>query len=269
MPHPIHHVEMICERCEVRVKLNDMPLLRLVGSGDEAEWFAPPCNPYLVGSNNMVEVEVHPLRDENGEPSDLGEAVVELAVRRYAAGEPVAPGVGDALLEMKVHDELKERIREAAEEEEELELPQVFFYMFDNEGPSFAAELHDAEPFDDQEAVRDYAIALRDMAGARDAAGLLAEMEPKVQAYMAAYDHPRDPLVASLDEGLKEILAVGVRTDFERAEVELEACCGGRVWAVRRPGHEPLLATEPDDDGNTMQIEVIVGPREGALKIVR
>lgn len=269
MGHPIYHLEVICERCEVRVNLNDMPVVHLRAL-EEPEWFAPPVNPYLVGSENMVDISVWPVTGPDGTPVDLSEARVEVAVRRFEKGEPVAPGTGDAVLEARVHDELPPRIREAREAEEELDIPQTFFHLFDNEAVSFAAELRDTEPFDDEEALRDYAIRLRDIAGARDAAALVAEMEPKIQAYMAAYDEPRDPFYQSLSSGMRdELLAQGVRTDFERHEVELEPCCGGRVWALRRPGRAPLLQTEPDEEGSTMQIEVLVAPRDGALKVVR
>lgn len=269
MGHPIYHLDIICERCEVRVALNDMPIARL-RAVTEAEWFAPPVNPYLVGSENMVEIEVHPVISPDGEPIDLAQALVDVAVRRFEKGEPVAPGTGDPVLEVAVHTELAERIREAREEEEELEIPQTFFHLFDNEAISAAAELRDAEPFDDEGALRDYAIRLRDIAGARDAAALVAEMEPKIQAYMAAYDEPREPFYDSLLGGMRdELLAQGVRTDFERDDVLLEPCCGGRLWILRRPDGGPFLQTEPDAEGSTMQMEIVVAPRDGALKIVR
>ncbi len=274
MGHPIYHIEILCERCEVRVALNDVPVGRL-RSVDEPEWVAPPINPYLVGSENMLEVSVYPATPPHEvgadeAPIDLSQARIEVVVRRFEKGEPVVPGTGQPVLEVAVHDELAVRIQEARDDEEELEIPQTFFHLFDNEAVSAAPELRDADPFDDEEALRDYAIRLRDIAAARDAAALVAEMEPKIQAYMAAYDEPHQPFYDSLLAGMRdELLAQGVRTDFERGDVLLEPCSGGRLWTLRRPDGGPLLQTEPDPEGNTMQMEVVVAPREGALKVVR
>ena len=36
MGHPIHHLEVICLGCEVRLKLNDVPLMRLVSPGPDS-----------------------------------------------------------------------------------------------------------------------------------------------------------------------------------------------------------------------------------------
>lgn len=266
MTFPIHHLEMICRGCVVRVKLNDMPFMHLRAPGPDAEWFAPPINPYLVGEGNVIEVEVSPL----SEGGDLASAEVELAVRKYGKGEAVAPGQGPVVIAVAIHDELRERIRQARENEEELEIPQTFFESFDNEGPSFSEELLEGEPFTDEGALRDYAIRLRDLALAKDASGLLAEMEPKIQAFMAAYDEPREPFVESLGAGLREeFLPAGIDGDFGRDDVMLTPACGGRIWSLQRPGGAPLLQTRPDDAGNTMQHEILVGPREGTLKVVR
>jgi hypothetical protein len=270
MGTPIHHLEVICLGCEVRLKLNDLPLMRLVAPGPDAEWYAPPINPYLVGEGNVVELEVRPLLDADGNPIDLGRARIELGVRKFEKGDAVAPGTGTPVLDVNVHEELQQRIAEAKERDEELEMPQSFFHVFDNEGPSFSAELMESEPFTDENALRDYAIRLRDLAAARDADALLAEMEPKIQAYMVAYEEPRELFVESLGTGLRtEFLQANVITDFAKGDVELESCCGGRIWHLKRPGGAPLLQTAPDDAGNTMQFEIYAGPRDGAPRVVR
>jgi hypothetical protein len=265
MTHPIHHLEIICRGCEVRVKLNDMPIARLRAPGPDAEHFAPPINPYLVGEENVIEIEVAPL----AEGDDLGKAEIDLAVRKFAKGEAVAPGQGPAVLEVAIHDELRERIREAQENDTELDLPQTFYQSFDNEGPSFSEELLESTPFTDESALRDYAIHLRDLAAQKDADGLIAEMEPKIQAFMAAYDEPREPFYESLLSGLRdEFLPAGIDADFGRDDVMLAPACGGRLWNLTRRG-APLLQTRPDENGNTMQHDILVAPRDGALKVVR
>jgi hypothetical protein len=272
----LHHLEVICQGCRVRVRLNDMPFADLVADDpDQPEWYAPPANPFLVGADNVVEVAVEPLGAPDDPRDALEAAEIELAVRHFAKGDPVAPGAGDALLEVRVHDELRAHIREAREreargEDGELELPQTFFYVFDNDRPDFSAEISDAEPYDDEAALRDYAIQLRDLAVAGDAAGLVAEMEPKIQAYVTAYEEPRDFFRDHLLEGLRdEFLPSGIEAGFERDDVELEPCCGGRIWALYRPGRQPLLQTPPTPEGSTKQLQILVAPREGGPKIVR
>lgn len=273
----IHHLETICDGCRVSVRLNDLPMMALVADDpDQPEWYAPPANPYLVGSDNTVEVSVMPL----GEPEDprdaLEKAEIEVAVRHFGKGEAVAPGSGPTVFSAAVHEELRERIQESREreaegdEEEEFELPQTFVFLFDTEGPEFAAELRDAEPHDDEAALRDYAIHIRDISAAGNATDLVAEMEPKLQAYAHAYDETRDAFHANLFPGLRdEFLPLGIEAAFERDDVELESCCGGRVWALRRPGGLPLLQTPPTEEGDTSQMEIFVAPREGELRIVR
>lgn len=267
--HPIHHLECKIERCALRVRLNDVPVVELLAT-TQPEWFAPPINLYLIGEENMLELEVAPLPRDDGSPGDFADVSVEGAVRVYAKGSAVAPGEGPVVLELAVMAELQARIEEAKEREEELEAPQAFVFVFDSAGPSFDAELTDAEPYDDEGALRDYAIQLRDAMRAADVAGMTAEMEPKVQAYALAYDMAADVIRQSLADVLSgEYLPLGFETAFERDEVELAPVAGGRLWELRRPGGLPLVQTPPDADGNTMQIPIVVAPRDGALRVVR
>ncbi len=252
MTHPIHHLECKIERCALRVRLNDVPVVDLVAT-TQPEWFAPPINLYLIGEENMLELEVAPLPRDDGSAGDFADVSVEGAVRVYGKG-----------------DELATRIREAKERDEELESPQTFVFVFDNAGPSFEDELLEAAPFDDADGLRDYAIRLRDAMRSSDTAGLAAEMEPKVQAYALAYDDSADRIRQSLIEVLeREYATLGFVTDFERDDVELVPAAGGRLWGLCRPGGLPLVQTPPDPDGNTMQIPIVVGLRDGALRIVR
>ncbi len=270
MGHPIYHLDLRVERCRARVSLNDVPVATLEANGDQPEWFAPPINPYLVGADNELAVEIYPAVTPEGEPIELSEARVELAVMRVEKGRAVAPGEGDRVMEWTSEAELAERIDQAREDEEELEIPQTFVMIFDNEAVDFAAELRDAPPFDDEQALRDYAVVLRDLVGARDAGGLAAEMEPKVQAYARAYDDSADLIRDSLVSVLRDqILPAGPVTGFEAADVQLESHAGGRVWEMRQPDGRPLVASDPDPDGSTYQIPIYVSLRDGALKVVR
>ncbi|MBZ0118211.1 MAG: hypothetical protein K8H88_14510 [Sandaracinaceae bacterium] len=270
MGHPIYHLETKIEHCSVRIRLNDLTVVTLATTGDQPEWFAPPLNPYLVGEENMLEIDVTPIPNQDGSPGDFSKVVVEGAVRRYEKGEPVAPGSGPVALELAVMAELPQRLEDARDRGEEPEIPQVFYFVFDNEGPDFSQELGEADPYADEAALRDYAIRLRDLMRARDASALATEMQPKVQAYAAAYDDD----AGRIGESLREVLQAhyvprGLETEFERDDVELVACCGGRLWELRRPGGLPLMQTPADADGGTMQIPILVAPRDGTLRVVR
>jgi hypothetical protein len=268
---PIFHLDLRVERCRARFALNDLPFGELVARTRQPECFAPPMNPYLAGMANIIEVEVWPSTTPDGAPIDLSEAVVELAVVRVEKGDPVAPGEGHRVATFEVRPELLARIREAEEEDEALEHPQAFFFIWDNdEGPNFAPELRDEAAFDDEGALRDYAILLRDLVRAGDVDGLVAEMEPKVQAYATAYADEAPRVRASLAEVLRDrILPAGPTTAFERDEVQLESLINGRMWALRKPDGRPLVSTEPDGEGGTYQIPIVVGLRDGGLKVVR
>lgn len=270
MSHPIYHLDMRVTKCVVTFSVNDMPLGELSSQGPNAESFAPPMNPYLVGSSNMLQIEVIPVVGLDLEHVDLGEAQIEVAIVRAMKGDPVAPGEGDQVAVYSFGDELRARIAQAKEDEEELELPQRFFEIFDNEAVDFASEVRDGEPFDDEAALRDYAVVIRDLVASSNAAGLAAEMEPKVQAYATAYAEDGALIRASLVESLTaEIFPAGCVTDFTRDEVQLEPLCGGRIWEIRRPNGRPLVSSDPGEDGGSFQIPILVAPRDGVLKVVR
>ncbi|GAB5549142.1 MAG: hypothetical protein RLO52_09105 [Sandaracinaceae bacterium] len=284
-PKTIHHLEAIVSGCRVEVLLNDMPLIALEATDpDQAEHFAPPANPYLLPSDNMVEVQVWPLVsvDAEGAPVDardaLAEAEVFVNVPIAGRGDPIVPGAGPFVLETQVHDELRDRIRESREREAEgedpdFDVPNVFFLLFDAnpEGPppDFSDELRDAEAFADLEALKDYAIRLRDLALAQDADGLVAELEPKIRAYARAYAETEDFFRDDLRAGLATVFLPAGIEPFERDEVEPVSCCGDRIWWLRRPGGKALLQTAPAEDGSFKRFEILVAPRDGALKIVR
>lgn len=261
---PLYHLETKIERCTVHIKLNDITIVELT-AGDTPEWFAPPLNPYLVGSGNVVTIDVFPAPE-----MDLGRAEVTAIVRRYEKGDAVAPGNGPVVVELTVMPELAARIADARENEVELEIPQSFLYVFDNEGPAFGAELNDAAPIADEGALRDYAIQIRDLMSARNAAGLFDQMGPKVSAYALAFDDDPNRIAQGLMDVLtREYAPRGFETDFERDDVELIAHAGGRIWELRRPGRKPLIQTPPDAEESTYQVPAYVGLTADGLRIVR
>lgn len=265
MGHPLYHLELVVRGCRAELRLNDLPLISLTPSDEMPVTFAPPINPFLVGELNLVDVDILPMLDAEGAPiTTFADAEISGNVRRFEKGDIVAPGAGDVVAEFAIPDDLKERVRE-----EGLELPQQFTHIFANEVIDFTAELGDAPAFSDREALIDYALRLRDLAAARDAAGLLAEMDPKIHAWVAAYDEPYQAFADSLRTELAAFVALPLVVDFDRDEIELRSCCAGRLWELRRTPGQPLLQSEPDADGAVTQFPIVVAPRDGRLRVVR
>ncbi len=262
MGHPIYHLEVDAKTCRVEIRLNDFPVLSLTAETDTPANFAPPINPWLVGELNMLDVTLHPIVGASG-ASTFEDAYVWGNVRRFEKGDIVFPGSGDQITEITIPDELKEQVRE-----EELELPVSFTLIFANEVIDFSDEMSGAPAFDDPAALTDYAIHLRDLALADDVDGLLAEHESKVQAWVRAYDEPEQVFRDSLRGELASFAAASIEP-FERGDVELAPCCGGRIWEIRRAGALPLLRTQPDADGARTNFAIYAAPRDGALRIVR
>lgn len=263
MGHPIYHLEADIQLCRVEIRLNDFPVYSLAALTDTPATFAPPINPWLVGELNILDVTIFPVERAAG-PSKLDDASLTGNVRRFEKGDIVYPGAGQVVTEFSIPDELREQARE-----EELELPLSFTHVFANEAIDFSAELSDAPPFDDRAALVDYAIHLRDLARAGNVGALLEEHDPKVRAWVAAYDEPYEAFAESLRAELAGFLAAGELTPFERGDVELASCCGGRIWELRQRGGAPLLRTAPDAEGGRAQLPIFAAPRDGRLRVVR
>lgn len=265
MGHPIYHLELVARNCRAELRLNDLPLISLTPHDEMPVTFAPPVNPFLVGELNLVDVDILPMLDASGAPiTTFADAEISGNVRRFEKGDVFAPGAGEVVTEFAIPDDLKDRVRE-----EGLELPQQFTHIFSNEVIDFSAELSGAPAFSDREALLDYALFLRDLAAAHDAAGLLAEMDPKIHAFVAAYDEPYQAFADSLRQELTSFVAMPLVVDFGRDQVELRSCCAGRLWELRRIPGLPLLQSEPDAEGAVTQFPVVVAPREGRLRVVR
>lgn len=264
MGHPIYHLDLQVKTCDVEVRINDFPVATLASKDDVPSWFAPPINPTLVGDLNIVDVVMRPVVSGSGSVSTFFDAEVEGWIRRYEKGDIVAPGEGDVVATIAIPEELVERVRE-----EELSLPQSFSFVFANDTIDFSDELGSAPLFEDREALLDYAMRLRDLLAARDLDGLMTEHAPKIAAWVVAYEEPAQAFEDSLRQELTEFLQESPITDFERDDIELVRCCGGRVWGLERRGGQALFMSEVLPDESVSQIRVFVGARDGQLRVVR
>ncbi len=276
----IHHIEFFTKRCDMRASLNGVPIAEVHATDQHVDHFAPPINPYLIGEGNVLEVSIAPAvvdgedddeGDSEEETTEWSEAKVDVAVRTFDKGGIVVPGGGGpAITEHDFAPELAERIETAREDDVELEAPQSFLHIFDNQQMSFASEILDVDPYDDEGALLDYAEHIRDLFANGDVDGFMAEVEPKCEVWSIAYEEPvpffRDEIRSGLES---EFIPAGPVTDFERGDILLRPIAGGRMWSLERNPGLPLIQTTPDDEGGIMQFRIIAAVRDGQLRIVR
>ena len=122
MGHPVYHLELTALRCRAEFRLNDVPVADLYAESPR-EWTAPPVNMFLVKELNVLDVNIHSY-----EGSTFDDAEIHGVLRRYELGDVVAEGEGPEVLTFTIPEDLIERVKE-----EELELPQSFSVVFDNE----------------------------------------------------------------------------------------------------------------------------------------
>ncbi len=264
MGDPIHHLEIAVRSARADVRLNAFPLDGIAARDEAAASFAPPVNPYLAGPRNVVEVVLDVATGFDGQPRPFTAASFELTVRRFETGGIVEPGGGDLVTRFVPPPELLAEIADGRRRP-----PITLVHAFASEGPDFSAELYDAAPWDDEAASRDYAMKLRALLVNRDVGGLLAEHEPKIQAWSKAYAEPEAAFADSLREELAQFVAAGPDVAFTRDDVELRRWCGGRIWELRRWGDLPLLRTLLGPEGERTELTAFVAPRRGGLRIVR
>lgn len=267
----IHHLELFTTRCEIAATLNGVPIANVRSVDPHTDHFAPPINPYLVGEGNVLEVSIAPARLDDDESTEWSEAKVEAAVRVFDKGGIVLPGGGGpAITEVDFAPELAARMAQAEEDEVELEVPQSFLHIFDNEGMSFASELLDSDPFDDHDALLDYGVHIRDLFAAGDVAGFLAEVTPKCQVWSVAYEEPVDFFLEQIRTGLEtEFLPAQPIVDFTRDDIVLRPIAGGRMWSLERDPGVPLIQTPLNEEEQRMQFRIVAALRDGQLRIVR
>ena len=263
MTHPIYHLDFAVKDCRVEVRLNDVFVADLVSRDGVPATFAPPLNPWLVGDLNVIDVHLFPTTKDD-QVTTFWDAHFKGAVRRYVKGDVVAPGEGPLVSEMTIPEELRERVRE-----EELELPQSFSHVFSNDVVDFSSELNDGPLIEDQAAVLDYGVHLRDLVRARSTAALMTEFDPKIRVWSQAYDEPYDNMRQVLEDDFGKFFGQPPITDFEREELELRRHAGGRIWEIRLRDGAPLIRNEPDAEMNSNQYRVFVGLRDEHLRVVR
>jgi hypothetical protein len=261
MGHPIFHLELILRSCAAELHLNGFPVISSLAAKDEVPVsFAPPVNPYLAGSRNTVELTLRAAVAADGSEVPFEGADFEMNVRRFEKGDIFEPGAGEIVTVFRLsdRDELQKRIRKG-----EQKPPVTFSHPFVNEVVDFSSELLDAPPFEDAQAVIDYALHLRDLMATGDVDVLLTEYEPKMHVWVGAYAKPYQDLADNTRKGLLKFIHAHPDLDFDRADLLVRPYCGGRIWGLHR--RDDWMFTRND----TGWIAIFVSPREGALRVVR
>jgi hypothetical protein len=261
MGHPIFHLELIVRSCAAELHLNGFPVIPSLVSTDEVPVsFAPPVNPYLAGSRNTVELTLRAAVAADGSEVPFEAADFEMNVRRFEKGDIFEPGAGEMVTRFRLsdRDELQKRIRKG-----EQKPPVTVSHPFINEVLDFSAELLDAPPFEDAEAVVDYALHLRNLMAARDVEGLLAEYEPKAHVWVRAYAKAYQHLANNTRKGLEKFIGSSPRLDFDRDDLLVRPYCGGRIWGLHQ--RNDVMFTR----NNRGWIALFVALREGTLRVVR
>jgi hypothetical protein len=258
---PIYHLSLTVRSCQARLLLNGFPLMSLSSTDDTPDSFAPPINPYLAGKRNTVEIEIRPAVRDDGTEVPLTKADFEMDVREYHKGGIVEPGGGKLVTKFSMPASVRRRLKKG----KKLKQPLKFTHRFANGGGiDFSAELLDASPFTDREAVVNYAMHLRDIIAKGDVDGLMAEYEPKGRTWMAAYGKSHELLAGNTRKGLVKFIKRKPELTFGPNDVIVQPWCGGRIWELRRKGRKEFLQTP---DGGWLK--AFVGLRNGELRVVR
>jgi len=260
MGHPIFHLELAVRSCEGELRLNGFPVIPSLSSLSLPVSFAPPVNPYLAGARNTVELTLRSATAPDGHEAPFVAADFEMNVRRFEKGDIVEPGAGEIVTVVSLPDELRERIRKG-----ERKPPVIISHAFANEMVDFSAELLDAPPFEDEEAVAGYAMHLRDLMAAGDVDALVAEYEPTIRVGATAYGNPYETIAQNTRQGLARFIRNGPELDFDRSDLAVRPYCGRRIWGLLRRGGLPFARSS----GGRTRCVIYVAPRDSALRVVR
>jgi hypothetical protein len=255
---PIYHLEITVGGCALLALLNGFPVVSRVGEDVAIE--APPVNPFLVGQGNTLVMEVSASPGSSADSADLSGVTLVVKVKAYEPGDIVAPESGEAIAAYDLAE---------APPESRTGLPLTATLTFETEGPSFRPLLLEGPVLESADAVRDYALRLRDLVRAKSVRELQAEFAPKLRDYVTAYSLGDVDAAGAFAEFLTaEFIPAGPVLDFDRSDLGIKLWCGGRIAEVTL-GEGELLAARADSEGSRYTLPVYVGRVDGQLRVVR
>ncbi len=267
MSGAIYHLEVTVGGCCSCITLNGFPLLPMENLvRPDPQRFAPPINELLAGDDNILEVRAEATRLGSGLMSRFDDLIFKAQLRcfRKDASGNIPPDSDEVVASFSIPEEMLEMHRD-----EEILLPATITHHFASEGASFRDLFFDAAPLTDTEALRDYAMVLRDLLLDGNAAGFASHFEAKLEAYRDGYTQDEDRPLPGFAKFLAEDLMPAEPKDFTREDIEPVSWCGGRVWELRRSDGAPLVVTGQDDEGASYALPVFVASVQDRLQVVR
>ena len=253
---PIFTLDFTMGTCYVRAFVNGFPVFDY--NAHSKANYSVPINTALVSGTNKLRVEILPPLMPPGKMSLVADIKINGGVKVYENFETTGPDAGDLLLAIS---------------EKDLDLtaiPIILEKEFETYGPNFRQLFYMTKPFEDDEALKDYGIKLRDLVKAGDTENLLKEFEYKANDFAKAfYDEPDDYFEQFRVFMNYVFLKKNPITGFPREQIVLKSWCEKRIWEIGLMPDEELLRTEPDEEEEIIAIKIFVAKLKDGLKVVR
>jgi hypothetical protein len=244
----IYHLELEARFCKVLGIVNGFPIYQLDGTHPAV--FSKPINSALVGKENKIDFVITPAYPF--EPN-RGEYAISGSIKKYSANDFTGPDQGEI-----VHAFTYEKMPAAS-------------FTFHNDIFDFSEVLKNSEPFEDKDAIVDYALKLLKLIDNRDVSSLLQEFKLKLRDYAICYSMQADELYAQFVDYINEkIFTNEPFTNFSKEEINLQSWCDKRIWEIGIGiGSDELIRTTPNDEEIEYATRVFVGLVNGEIKVVR
>ncbi len=194
-------------------------------------------NPYLIGANNQLRIEITKLGDG---------AKLSCQVTEAQAGESVSTADA-APLDIPDGDP-----------------PHIITQTFDSSVSGFAELLAQAQPATGAQMCT-FALEIRDIMNSGDLDTVLALFRPKFEAYSAAFGHPMDQMMEGVTGMFTELLKHPQEFDIE--DLDVKPYCDDKLWNLQRKDGNALIRIE-EEDGATY-VDVCAALLPDGLAIVR
>ncbi|MBP7167193.1 MAG: hypothetical protein KBB64_06010 [Bacteroidia bacterium] len=243
----IYHLEVDARFCKVIALVNGFPSFEL--DGKIPTIFSKPINSSLIGEN-QVSFAIVPSNPFDQYGKDY---LIRGAIKIYEADDITGPEKGEKVTEFNFEKMLAGVIR------------------FSNSNFNFTDLLVKNQRVENPEEVKDYAEVLRNNLMNRNTVSILDEFSPKLKDYALCYQLPFIEMKDQFRKYLEDTFYVkNPLLNFERDEIFLRSWCDNRIFEVGiGPEYDPLLITEPDENGKVYTTKVYVGLVNGEIKVVR
>ncbi len=263
----IYYIEISANTCTCKISINGLSIEELNATKVGSVQY--PCNTELIGKTNKVEVEVMPA---SLDMTTLDKIKVEGLIKKYSPTDMIGPESGEIISRFT----LEQKIAEIKEDPVKLLkiadlVPFKISSEFDSDdAASFENRLIKTKPIENEETLKDWAIAFRSLLERRDIEGLYSLYEPKLLDYDIAYPEQKEADNHLWFENWmkNKIFPQTPFTGFKRDDIVVKKWCEGRIWEIKLKDGLALWRTE-GLNGSRTKIQIYVGLVDGKIKIVR